>query len=146
MTPFLMTLDGHNCWNCFRFILLLWGNYFRKYATDLRKLFRIGSLSGVDDCCEIELRSLEGFIRSTPFFVTQYFGGGRKRRLRLLRTFHTYAVLTTLLRCNTGSVLLQRRAATRSAAYVWTALYDDNVDDNVGTCTRHRLDGATCET
>ena len=51
-------------------------NYFRKYATDLRKFLPIGSITGVDDCCEIGLWSLKGrchdnqflFIQSTQFF------------------------------------------------------------------------------
>jgi len=37
-------------------------NYFKKYVTDLPEIFRIGSLSGVDDCCEMGLRSLKGPI------------------------------------------------------------------------------------
>jgi len=51
-------------------------NYFRKYATDLREIFRIDRLLGLDNCCEIGLRSLMGrchgnkfsFIQSTQFF------------------------------------------------------------------------------
>jgi len=35
-------------------------NYFTKYPTDLRQIFEIGSLTGVDDCCENGLRSLKG--------------------------------------------------------------------------------------
>ena len=79
MAPFLMTLDDPNCRSCFRFLLLVRPfepYYFRKYATDLRKLLPIGSNTGVDDCCEIGLRSLKGrchdnqflFIQSTQFF------------------------------------------------------------------------------
>ena len=55
-------------------------NYFRKYATDLRKFLPIGSITGVDDCCEIGLWSLKGrchdnqflFIQSTQFFSSQW--------------------------------------------------------------------------
>ena len=36
MAPFLMTLDDSNCRNCFRFLLSVRGQLFRKYATDLR--------------------------------------------------------------------------------------------------------------
>jgi len=42
-------------------------NYFRKYATNLREIFSIGSLSGVDDCCEMELRSLRDVATATNF-------------------------------------------------------------------------------
>ena len=70
-----MTLTAENA---FRFYYWFEPNYFRNHATDLREIFRIGSLMGVDDCCEIGLRSLSGpchdnrflFIQSTIFLVT----------------------------------------------------------------------------
>ena len=42
-------------------------SYFRKYATDLRELFRIGSLVGIDDCCKTGLRSLKGRCHGNQF-------------------------------------------------------------------------------
>jgi len=68
-----MTLTAENASG---FYCLFEPGYFRKYATDLRDIFTIGSLRGIDDCCEIELQSLKGrchgnqflFIQSTQFF------------------------------------------------------------------------------
>jgi len=76
MAPFLMTLDDPNCRNCFGYICDCFkANYFRKYASGLREVFRIGNLSGIDDCCQMGLRSLKGrfhgnhfLIQSTVFF------------------------------------------------------------------------------
>jgi len=39
------------------FYYLFEANYFRKY--DLHEIFTINRLSGVDDCCEMRLRSLK---------------------------------------------------------------------------------------
>jgi len=83
MAPFLMTLDDPNCRSWFRFLLLVRPfepNYFRKYATDFCKLLPIGSITGVDNCRQIGLRSLKGrchdnqflFIQSTQFFSSQW--------------------------------------------------------------------------
>ena len=76
----LMTSNGPNCQNCFRFFYNRFqANYFRKYATDLRPVFRIRSLVVADDCCETGLRSLSrdvatatNFCLSNPhiFFAT----------------------------------------------------------------------------
>ena len=67
MAPFLMTLNDPDCRNCFRLYYLFEANYFRKYATNLRLIFRIGSLMSVDDRCEIGLRSLKGSRTATNF-------------------------------------------------------------------------------
>jgi len=61
------------------FYYLLEANYFRKYVTDLREMSRIGRLSGVglDNCCEMGLRSLKGRRRGSQFFYsihTLFFG------------------------------------------------------------------------
>jgi len=59
------------------FYYRLKANYFRTNATDLREIFRISSVSGVDNCCEMGLRSLKGrchgnhfLFNPTLFFVT----------------------------------------------------------------------------
>jgi len=48
-------------------------NCFRKYVTDLRLIFKIGSPTGIDDndCCEIELRIAiaQGTLPWQPIFV-----------------------------------------------------------------------------
>ena len=46
--------------------------YFRKYATDLREICRIGSLSGIGDCCEMELRSLKGRCHGNQFLFVHF--------------------------------------------------------------------------
>ena len=43
-------------------------NYFIKYETDRHSVFRIDSPEGVDDCCEIGLRSLKGVVMATFFY------------------------------------------------------------------------------
>jgi len=44
-------------------------NCLRKYATDLSEIFRIGSLSDVDDWREMGLRSLKGCCHDNQFFL-----------------------------------------------------------------------------
>ena len=74
-----MTLDDHNCRSCFCFFTV-GSSLVISYVTDFHKIFRIGSLMGVGDCCEMGLRSLKGccrgnqifFTLSTKFFVTKW--------------------------------------------------------------------------
>ena len=63
----LVTLDDPNCRNCFRILLFLRANYLKTYATDLRPIFGIGSRAGVDDCCEIGLRTIKGRYHGKQF-------------------------------------------------------------------------------
>jgi len=65
----LVTLDDPNCRNCFRILLFLRANYLKTYATDLRPIFGIGSRAGVDDCCEIGLRTIKGRYTMANNFV-----------------------------------------------------------------------------
>jgi len=45
---------------------------YSMYATDLRPIFRFGSLTGADDCCEIGLRSLKGRCHGNQFLYPIY--------------------------------------------------------------------------
>jgi len=49
------------------FLLFIRAQLPRKYATDLRPIFRIGSPTGVDDCCKIGLRLLKGRCHGNHF-------------------------------------------------------------------------------
>jgi len=62
MAPFLMTLDDPNCRNCFRFSLLV-----EFGSRSIISEYMIGSFSGIDDCCEIELRCItQGMLPWQP--------------------------------------------------------------------------------
>jgi len=74
MAPYLVTLNDPNCRKCIRFYWLIGLSCLKIYTTDLCPVFRIGSPTGKDDCCEIGLRSLRDvamvtclFVRSTHF-------------------------------------------------------------------------------
>ena len=62
-----MTLNGPNCWSASGFYHSFKSNYLKMYVTDLRPIFSIGSLTGVDDCCKIGLRSLKGRCHGNHF-------------------------------------------------------------------------------
>jgi len=47
-------------------------SYFRKFAPDLREIFGIASVMGVDDCCKMWLRSLKGRCHGNRFFFTPH--------------------------------------------------------------------------
>ena len=57
-----MTLDDPNCRNCFRFSLLV-----EFGSRSIISEYMIGSFSGIDDCCEIELRCItQGMLPWQP--------------------------------------------------------------------------------
>jgi len=62
-----MTLNGPNCWSASGFYHSFKSNYLKMYVTDLRSIFSIGSLTGVDDCCKIGLLSLKGRCHGNHF-------------------------------------------------------------------------------
>jgi len=49
-------------------------NYLRKYATELREIFGIGSLTGVYDCYEIGLRSLYRVGQISKLLILSKYG------------------------------------------------------------------------
>ena len=70
-----MTLNEPNCRRCFGFLLLARAQLFKKkYEINLRKIFRTGSPTGIDDRCGIGLDFLFNphIFRHSYQYVTNF--------------------------------------------------------------------------
>jgi len=101
MAPCLMTLGDPNCQNCFRFLLLVRDQLFQKFATDLREIFRIGSLLGNDDCYDV-VTIAQGTLPWQPIFLysihTQIFSS---QWPCVINSVQSSTTRSTVVKCNT---------------------------------------------